>query len=252
MARVGEKEIRESDIGEFVIRYLRDRANEALTHLIDAAILEKEARELGIAVAPDALRAEVAGQLADRERTVKEQFGAETTLETYLRDRFGITVAEHREDLGALIRTRMLRDRVIRFSQTRQERVRVRDAIFPSEETAVRGVKSAREGADLDRLAGEIGRGSTVLPALAEDEFAEPSLGSAAFALSRGEVSDPVPVGEVFHVLKALGRVPARSESWESLSDELEAGIKNRAIEQWEYTLWARKMRDKYRARVLR
>ncbi|MEN8152232.1 MAG: peptidyl-prolyl cis-trans isomerase [Planctomycetota bacterium] len=252
VAEVGEQKIRESDIGEFVIRYLRDRANEALTHLIDATILEREAREKGIAVPPDLLRAEVTRQLAERERAVTAQFGADVTLEVYLRDRYGITPVEHREDLSALVRTRMLRDRVIRFSRMRKERVRVRDAVFADGEVAARAAVSAREGADLRTLAGELGRGSEVSPALARGDFTPAALGAAAFGLSQGEVSDPVAVDDLFHVLRLISREPAREGSWESLSAEVEAGIKSRPIEQWEYTLWAREMREKHRARVLR
>jgi len=251
------REIRESDIGEFVIRYFRDRANEALTHLIDTIMLEKEAKVLGIHVPPDLLRQRVEEQLAARQRTIHEQFGPEVSLADYLRDRYGITLAEHRQDLGELIMTRMLRDRVIRFSGPREERVRVRDAVFPDRESASRAALSAREGADLGRIAEESGVApSQVLPALAASDFNPPELGRAAFDLAPGEVSDPIPITTqertVFHVLKAIAREPARRVSWDQIRIEIEAGIKNRPVEQWEYTLWARRMREKYRARILR
>jgi len=257
VAVVGTREIRESDIGEFVIRYFRDRANEALTHLIDTIMLTKEAEALGIHVPPDLLREQVEEQLTARQRTIHTQFGTDVSLESYLEDRYGITLAEHRQDLGELVQTRMLRDRVIRFSQLREDRFRVRDAVFADKETASRAAVSARDGADLDRIAKESGiAASQVLPPLTAVDFTPVELGLAAVALDSGGVSDPVPVktpqGTVYHVLKLVSREPARAEDWDVLRIEIEAGIKSRAVEQWEYTLWARKMRERYQARVLR
>jgi parvulin-like peptidyl-prolyl isomerase len=257
VAVVGSEEIRESDIGEFVIRYFRDRANEALTQLIDSILIEREAGSTGISVPATAVTEAVDRELAEQERKVRIRLGADVSYESYLLDRYGVGLAEHRRDLTALMRTRLLRDRVIRFMQLREERVRVRDAVFATSADAARAARSARDGADLHLLAGKTGIGpSAVLPPLARGDFTPVSLGDSAFALGRGEVSEPVAVaGEertVWHVLKCIERIPAKTGDWDSLRKEIEAGIRDRPVEQWEYARWAQKMRDRYRARVLR
>jgi parvulin-like peptidyl-prolyl isomerase len=257
VAVVGTEEIRESDIGEFVIRYFRDRANEALTQLIDSILIEREARAFGISVDDAAIAAAVDRELAEQERRVRTRLGADVSYERYLLDRYGVGLDEHRRDLTVLVRTRMLRDRVIRYRQLREERVRARDAVFASEEEAARAARAARDGADLNVLATRAGLGpSTVLPPLARGDFTPASLGEAAFGLKRGEVSDPLLVeGEkrrTWHVLKCIERIPARDAPWKSVRNEIEAGIRESPVEQWEYARWAQKMRDRYRARVLR
>lgn len=257
MAVVGTEEIRESDIGEFVIRYFRDRANEALTQLIDSILIEREAGAFGISVDDATIATSVDRELAEQERRVRTRLGASVSYERYLLDRYGVGLDEHRRDLTVLVTTRMLRDRVIRYRQLREERVRVRDAVFSTEEEAARAARAARDGADLNRIATKSGLGpSTVLPALARGDFTPGSLGVAAFDLKRGEVSDPLAVeGEkrrTWHVLKCLERIPARDAPWKSVRNEIEAGIRESPVEQWEYARWAQKMRDRYRARVLR
>ncbi len=42
VARVGDAEINRSDVGDFTIRYFRDQASEALTHLVDERIINAE------------------------------------------------------------------------------------------------------------------------------------------------------------------------------------------------------------------
>lgn len=257
VAKMAGGEIRRSDIGDFVIRFYRDQANEALNHLVDERVIEVDVRAIGIELPAGRLEAAVEAEIAERERTVRVQFGARVDLATFLRDRHGVTLEEHRRDLHRLLRVRLLRDRLIRFHQIREDRVEARNAVFAEAEAAERAVEAVRAGADLSALAREAGlSGETVLPPFPEDELDPPELGVAVFALGEGEVSDPIAVtggdGTRWHVFKVVRRMPARDVGWAETAGEVEAGLVERPLMRYEYLQWARQMREKYRIEVLR
>ncbi len=256
VARVGDAEIRRSDLGDFAIRYFRDQASEALTHLVDERIIAAEAAANRITVPDGLIRSEVEAEVRERENTVRVQYGADVSLERFLRDRYGVTIEGHRRDLERLVRTRLLRDRVVRYHQFSQERVMVLDAVFESRELAASAAESARKGADFGTLAREQGvRDEVALPPVPRDELSPPELADAVFALSPGEVSGPIGVTEgdrtLYHIFKLVRRLPARSGSWSDLKGEIETGLSGKPLEPWEYLQWAGRMRTRYRVEVL-
>ena len=256
VARVGDAVIKRSDVGDFTIRYFRDQASEALTHLVDERIIEAEAGALGITVPDSEIRTEVEAEVRERENTVRVQYGADVSLERFLRDRYGVTLDGHRRDLSRLVRTRLLRDRVVRYAQLGQERVMVLDAVYATRDDAAAAARSARAGADFGTLAREQGvRDEVALPPVPRDELSPAELADAVFALSTGEVSDPIAVIEgdqtLYHIFKLVRRLPARSGSFAKLKDEIESGLANRPLEPWEYLQWAGRMRSRYRVEVL-
>ena len=256
VARVGDAEIRRSDLGDFAIRYFRDQASEALTHLVDARIIAAEAASIGIEVAAPLIRSELDAEIRERENTVRVQYGADVSLERFLRDRYGVTLEGHRRDLLRLVKTRLLRDRVIRFDQMRQERVVVLDAVYATRDQAVAAAKAAREGADFGTMAREMGvRDEVALPPVPHDELSPKELADAVFALDLGEISDPIAVTEgertLHHIFKLVRRLPARGEPWPEVRDEVEEKLRKTPLEPWEYLQWAGRMRTRYRVEVL-
>lgn len=255
VVKVGGAEIRRSDVGDFAMRYFRDQANEAITHLVDETILDAEAKEHDIEVPADLLARAVEAEVSDFARKVKVQFGATTSIEEYLRDRYGLTPEEHRKDLMRLVRVQLLRDRVIRFSALREDRVEVREAVFADEAGARRASEGARAGADLGTLAERGGvRAATVLPPVPRDEISPPDLADAVFGLRDGEVSDAIIVTSdgrrQWHVYKMVRHLPARSGSFADLRAEIERGLLEKAVEPFEYKMWARKARVVYRLEI--
>ncbi len=256
IARVGGAEIRRSDVGDFAIRYFRDQASEALTHLVDERIIAAEAREKGITVSDELVSAEVDLEVAERENTVRVQYGPDVSLERFLKERYGVTLEGHRRDLRRLVVTRLLRDRVIRYQQCLSERVEVRDAVFATESDAQSAAISARKGADLGALAREKGvRKEVVLPPVPRDELSPKELSDAVFALPPGGVSGAIAVREgdrtLYHVFKLVKRYPARNEPWSAMRDEIESGLAEKPLEPWEYLQWAGRMRVRYRVEAL-
>jgi len=256
VARVGDAEIRRSDLGDFAIRYFRDQASEALTHLVDERIIAAEAASIGIVVADPLIQSELDAEIRERENTVRVQYGADVSLERFLKDRYGVTLEGHRRDLMRLLRTRLLRDRVIRFHQMGQERVVVLDAVYATPDEAGAAAKAAREGADFGTLAREMGvRDEVVLPPVPRDELSPKELADAVFALALGKISDPIAVTEgertLYHIFKLVRRLPARTEPWPAVRDEVEDGLRKTPLEPWEYLQWAGRMRTRYRVEVL-
>jgi len=257
VARVGGTEIRRSELGELVIRYFRDTANEALNQLIDERIIEAEAKAHGITLAGAGLEESVDEELTAREGTIRVQYGADVSLERFLKERYGVTVAEHRRDIAHLVRIRLLRDRVIRYHQIGEERAELRDALFADLESARRASRAARGGADLARLAKEYGaREGVAIPPVPRSELRPKELGDAVFALAAGEVSDPILVEEgekkIYHVFKMVLKTAPRDVSFAEARDEIGAELEKRPLDQYEYVQWARQMRELYRVEVLR
>ena len=124
--RVGDRRITKSDLGDFVLRYFPEKAADALTQLVDEALVAAEAEREGIAV-DDALVGERAdAYLEERRREVRIQFGPDADLETILEKRLGRDLAGYRRDAERLARTGLLLDRLVRVAQLREDRVRIR------------------------------------------------------------------------------------------------------------------------------
>ncbi|MCU0724825.1 MAG: peptidylprolyl isomerase [Planctomycetes bacterium] len=251
VARVGGAEIRRSDIGDFVLRYFRDQANEAVTQLVDETILSAEAKAHGIEVPEELARQRIEEEARAFEQKVRVQFGAETSAGNYLRDRYGLTPEEHRRDLARLVRVQLLRDRVIRFTALREERAEIREAVFADEAEARRAAEAARSGADLSALAEAGGiRASTALPPVPRSEISPPELAERVFALGEGEVGEPVAVvsegRRLWHVFKMVRKLPARAGGYGELRAGIEADLAARPVSSLEYMLWARRAREAY------
>jgi parvulin-like peptidyl-prolyl isomerase len=251
VVRVGGAGIRRSDVGDFVLRYFRDQANEAVTQLVDETILAAEAKANGIVVREEIARRRVDEEAKAFEEKVRVQYGSGTSVEQYLRERYGLTPEEHRRDLARLVRVQVLRDRVIRFTALREERAEIREAVFASEEDARRAAEAARGGADLSALAEAAGiRPTTALPPVPRSEISPPELAEAVFALRDGEVGEPLPVvsegRRSWHVYKMVRRLPARTGGYAELESGIEADLAARPVSSFEYMLWARRAREAY------
>ena len=69
-------------------------------------------------------------------------------------------------------------------------------------------------------------------------------------------MSNPVEVTEgdrkVFHVFKVVKKTPARDVTWEQVREEVEDGLADRPLEQYEHLQWARQMRAKHKVEIVR
>jgi parvulin-like peptidyl-prolyl isomerase len=255
VAEVDGSGIRASDVARFLFRYDPGRALEGLNQLLDARILEADAAAAGIALPAGEVEARTEEEVRRRETDLRVQFGPATTLDAYLRDRFGFTAEAYRKDVAALVRLQSLRDRLVRADALREDRVRVRVLVTRTEDEARDAARRIREGADFAAVAKQSSLAPVEeLPPYSRAEIEPRELADELFAMESGEVSRPVRVAreglEVFQVFKVVEKRPARQGSWADLAEEVERGLRDRAVSPAEYLQWARGARERHGVKV--
>lgn len=256
IAEVDGSPVRAGEVARFLFRYDPARALDVLNQILDARVLEADAAAAGITLPPGEIEARTEEQFRRQEQEVRVQYGAQWTLADYLADRFGFTVEAFRADLAALVRLQALRDRLVRFEATREERIRIRVLILEDEETARECARRLREGADFTALARQVSLAPAAdLPPYRRDEVQPPELAEELFSMEPGTVSRPVRVAregrEVFQVFKVVERTLPRDGPWSAVAEEVERGLKVRPVSPPEYLQWARRARERHGVRFL-
>jgi len=255
VAEVDGSTLRASDVARFLFRYDPGRALEGLNQLLDARILEADAAAAGITLPAGEVEARTEEEVRRRETDLRVQFGPATTLDSYLRDRFGFTAEAYRRDVAALVRLQSLRDRLVRADALREDRVRVRVLVTRTEDEARDAARRLREGADFAAVAKQTSLAPVEeLPPYSREEIEPRELADELFAMEPGEVSRPVRVArdglEVFQVFKVVEKRPARQGAWAEVAEEVERGLGARAVSPAEYLQWARRARERHGVRI--
>jgi len=242
--RVDGRELRTADLGDFVLRFLPDRAAEALDQLLDEAIVLAEAARESVTVTDAEVARAADAYVEDRRRSVRVQYGATTELETLLHDRWGRDIAQFRSDAVRLVRSALLRDRLIRLDQLREDGVEVRVLVLPTEDAAGAAAASLRGGADMTRYADRAGVRRPAAPApSARGEIPEKDVETRLFAASAGDVLDPVPFtaadGSVhWQVFRVTRTWRASPEPWNEIGPRVEESLRGTAVTDAEYRRW--------------
>ena len=242
--RVDGRELTTADLGDFVLRFLPDSAAAALGELRDEAVVLAEAARERVTV-PDADVARgVDAYVEDKRRSARVQFGASADFETLLRERWGRDLGRFRADAARPVRTALLRERLVRLDQFREDGVEVRVLVVPSEEAAREAAARLREGADMTRYADAAGLRRPAAPApSSRGEIPEKDLEARLFAASAGEVLDPVPftapdgtvAWQVFRVTRSWR---GTAEPWESLAPRVLESLAADAVTEAELRRW--------------
>ncbi len=242
---VGGRSITEADLGDFQLRYFPDQAREALGQLVDEALVEVEAARTGVEVGPETVRRRAAAYVDERRRQIRVQHGADAELETLLAERFGRSLAEFLTDAERLARISLLRDRLVRVDQLREERVEIRALTLSGDRAAADAVLAAlRAGADPTLLAETNGlRPPAAPPPLSRGEFRSALLRDAVFAAAPGDVLGPfevrTPDGEArLQIVKLVRRTAASDGAWFEIREEVERGIAEKPVGVDEYLQW--------------
>lgn len=242
--RVDGRELTTADLGDFVLRFLPDSAAAALDQLRDEAVVLGEAARESVTV-PDADVARgVDAYVEEKRRSARVQFGASTDFEKLLRERWGRDLAQFRADAARPVRTALLRDRLVRLDQLREDGVEVRVLVLPSEEAAREAALRLREGADMTRYADTAGLRRPAAPApYSRGEIPEKDLESRLYAASPGDVLDPVPftapdgvvAWQVFRVTRSWR---GSAEPWESVAPRVLGSLSADAVTEAELGRW--------------
>jgi parvulin-like peptidyl-prolyl isomerase len=205
---------------EFFAQARRD----VLEGLIDGALIEQGAAEMGIQLSEEELESQLQADI--------EAGGGQGAFEEWL----GVT-GQTREGYKESLRQSLIAQRVMETVTAavpaEVEQVHARHVVLEGEEEA-RQVRSELEGgADFVALArersidlatrdngGDLGWFPRGLVA--------PELENAAFALQPGQYSDVVQLGEGYHIIQVVEREAARP-----LSPEMQIDLRRAVFEQW-------------------
>ena len=251
--RVDGRAITKADLGDFVLRYVPDRAKVALDQLLDEAVIDAEAAREGVTVSAATVRAATDAYMDDRRREARVQYGATTDFEAFLLERYGRNVASYRADAERLVRVLSLRDRLVRLDQLREDGVEVRVMVLPSAEAAGASVTSLRAGADMTLCAERAGaRRPASPPPVFRGEIPEKELEAALFAAAPGDVLDPVPfdaagTGRFWQVFKVTRAWRADPREFVVLRAPVEESILAVPVSEDEYVRWRRRAFSRHR-----
>jgi len=127
------------------------------------------------------------------------------------------------------------------FARTYGERVSVSHIQIDQRDTRVLNavVDMLNRGSDFAQLARRFSanpetaaRGGEMEPFTFTDPDIPPALREGAFALKEGGVSNPILVGQFFHILKLNRRIPNSGVRFEDVRSEIDANVRKRAIPQ--------------------
>ncbi len=216
--------------------------------LIADAVVAQEAARRGLSVNQEDLAAENDRLLVNIFPGDVEADQRERLLEQLLRNR-GLTsslwegVLRRRAMLRKLVLPEVkLTDEMVRAEYDRQygEKVEVSHIQLATLREAEKVIQRLEAGQDFAELARKLStnaqtasEGGKISPPFAQGDPAVPqALREAAFALKVGQISGVVQVGNSFHVLKLLQRIPAAKDDFDKLKDQLRQSLQERMVEQ--------------------
>lgn len=247
ICRVDGRPVTKSALGDFVLRYMPDRAADALDRLVDEAVIEAEAARESVTLDEETVRVRADAYVEDRRRDARVEYGASTDFEKLLRDRYGRDLASFRADAERVVVTLLLRDRLVRLDQFREDGVEVRVLVLGSEEAARAAAKSLRDGADMTILADRIGLRRPAAPApAARGDIPEKDLEAKLFAAAAGEIVDPEPFtagdgATYWQVFRVTRSWRASAEPWTALAARAEESLRASPVTEEEYRRWRRR-----------
>lgn len=252
--RVGELEIRASDVFQLLDLAAPGQTGEALDELVLMALVRLEAGREGVDVPAAALEVEVDGTLAEQRARFAVEVRADVPLETFVKARHGWDEQQFRAVVRRGVLGNMLLDRVVRLNTWRRTRDELQ-VILVTDEALGRDIAAkVAEGASFSVLA----RQHSEHPSAAEGGSMPPlpveidvPLVAGRAGLAPGDVLGPAPItlGErdYWRLVRLVERSPGRPETWAELRGELEADLALRPIHPDELSLFEAAVAGRYR-----
>lgn len=246
LLRVGGRDLTKADLGDFVLRFQPERAAEAMDQLVEEAVVDVEARRESVVVPQKLLAERTDAYVDERRRSVRVQFGATADFEAFLASRLGRDLAGFRADAERLVRTTLLRERLVRLDQFREDGVEVRVLVLPSQEAARDAAKAVRDGADMTLVAEGAGaRRPASPPPFARGEIPEKDLEARLFECAAGDVLDPAPFdgdgGVYWQVFKVTRAWKADAAPWTTVGPRVEESLRTTPVAPEEALRWRRR-----------
>jgi parvulin-like peptidyl-prolyl isomerase len=203
---------------------LGESRRDVLEGMIDSVLIEQGGAALGVALSDEELEAQLAADI--------DAGGGQAAFDEWLQG-----TGQTRDDYKEMLRQSLLAQRVMEAVtagvSAEAEQVHARHIVVDTEEEA-EGILAALEGgADFVALA----RQHSVDTATKDNGgdlgwfprgLVAPELENAAFALQPGQVSEPIQLGEGYHIVQVVEREAARPLSLETQMD-----VQRAMFEQW-------------------
>lgn len=257
LATVGDRVVDANDLADAALYFFRESYYESLAYLIGREIARAEATRLGVRVERDEIDREVVRELDQQRNELRVQFGGEVTLEEFVADNFGEDAEAYRSRVQAIVRDKMLRDRVIRFSLLRDGFVDVRELALEDRARAEEIRAAALEGADFATLVEKHSVLSTRrnggLVAKVRAGFFPAPIESAVSNLGPGEVSPVLEVERdgrtLYHLYRVIRRVPGDRVPFGAVRDLIVAELEDSPVTSLEVLQWNRSRERLYPVR---
>jgi parvulin-like peptidyl-prolyl isomerase len=259
VARVDGEPVYASDAFGLIHLSAPEEAENAVRQLVIDRLCAAEAAAGGASVPQDAVERELARQIAELERKVKEASKGQSDLASHVKSTLGLEPPAYFELLRGSVERSLLLERVVLFELSRRPRTQLR-LIRVKERRLAQEVRGKLEqGADfaaLARLHSEDGsaREGGVYPPLPDDlpsPLLEKARTLAAGALSAvEEVSTPD--GPRYRIVQVLARLPPESGSFAQKAASLEQVLAGRPLSPLELEAWMRIMEERHRIRLFR
>jgi len=254
VAWVGERAVTERDLLEAMLFFYRREYYDALNQAVNGVVVDLEALRLGVEVDPRDVTRAAEDEMERLEREVLVEFGGGVSVEAYVKDQYRRTIAEYRAHLLRVVRARLALERLVRFEQMRSDRVEIRKIVVDDRAKAEEIVAKLAAGADFAILAenessAPSARDGGRLPPVPRGVL-HPDLEAAAFSLEVGESSGVVETRDggrsLYHVVKAVRRLPARSGPYATVREEIESGLEAAPLTAAEVAYWNEAMTRRY------
>jgi parvulin-like peptidyl-prolyl isomerase len=236
-----------------VERFLRENNARILQEAIDDLLLVQRAAELGLRLRPEYIKEVIEGIKKENNIPTDE------ALDEQLR-REGLSVEEFKRDIHRSVLRRQVIARELepkasvseaealaayerdKEKYTRPATVHLQEILTAGEDALARAreiAARARAGEDFAALAREHSAAPTRSAGGELGRFARGELHAdldrVAFALAPGEVSEPIPSGEAYRILKLVERIEAAVTPFEELKVEIARGLQSaRMREEYE------------------
>jgi hypothetical protein len=258
VARVDGQAIHAADVYRLLFLSAPKETADAVRTLVLDRIASGEARAIGASVPKDAVEQELARQLADQERKVREASKGRGDLAEFVKATYAMDLPEY----TALIRTSfersLLLERVALYELSRHPRTQVR-VIRVKDRSLANDLRSKLAlGADFAVLARQnsedgSARDGGVYPPLPSD------LPSPLFeqteSLREGEFSEveevSTPEGPRYRIMQVLARLPAETGTWAERSAAIEQQLAGKPLSPLEFEAWVRIMEERHQVRLL-
>jgi peptidyl-prolyl cis-trans isomerase C len=167
-------------------------------------------------------------QLTDRINGLAEQVGGPADLATW-QGEHGYNDSTFRVALKRAAEAAYMRDRIVSGVPTTAEQVHVQQILLYNEGDATRIENQLLGGANFDQMAAAVDpktRGE--LSWFPRGYLLEPAIEEAAFAMEVGEISEVIPTGVGFHIIKVLER-----DEDHPLSPDAYLALQELALQEW-------------------